>query len=196
MKALSIIQRNRSYIGFTVVLFITGLLLGLSFSEALDNILQSQIEHIKNLAAKAEGNPAKLASVIFVNNLKVSMLLIVTGIALSVFPIVMIMGNGMAIGYLFASFGDMGQVPIWAIIVFGIVPHGIFEIPAFILAGAMGIKLGYMWLRPLAGESRWSSFLYAGKESLRVLPFILVWLVIAASIEGFVTPELLRWYIG
>lgn len=196
MKTLSIIRNNRSYIGFTMLLFIAGLLLGLSFSEAFDELLKAQIEHIKNLAEKADGNSTKLATVIFLNNLKVSLLLLATGVLLSIFPIVMIMGNGMAIGYLFASFGGTVPVPLWAIIVYGIVPHGIFEIPAFILAGAMGIKLGFMWLRPLKGESRWNSFLYAGKESLRILPLILVLLVIAASVEGFVTPALLRWYMG
>lgn len=195
MRAFSIIGKNRSYIGFTVVLFITGLLLGLGFPEALDQILKSQIEHIKNLASEANGSPAKLAWVILRNNVTVAVSFIVTGIALSIFPILMVMVNGMAIGYIFAQWALMSKVPIWAIIVYGIMPHGIFEIPAFILAGAMGIKLGYMWLRPMPGKTRWNSFLHAGKETLWVLPVILVSLVIAAMIEGFVTPMLLQWYI-
>lgn len=195
MRAFSIVKKNRNFIGFTVIFFIAGLLLGLGFPEALDQILKSQIEHIKNLASEANGSPAKLTWVILRNNVTVSLSFIVTGVALSVVPILMVMVNGMAIGYLFAQWGVMSKVPIWAIVVYGILPHGIFEIPAFILAGAMGIKLGYMWLRPIAGKSRWNSFLHAGKETLWVLPVILVALVIAAMIEGFVTPVLLQWYI-
>lgn len=195
MKTFSIIKTNRGFVGFTLVIFIMGLLLGLSFPDALDQILKSQIEHIKNLASEADGSPAKLTWVILRNNVTVSLSFIVTGVALSVFPVMMVMVNGMAIGYLFAQWGMMSQVPVWAIIVYGILPHGIFEIPAFILAGAMGIKLGYMWLRPIPGKSRWNSFLHAGKETLGVLPLILVSLVLAALIEGFVTPMLLQWYI-
>lgn len=195
MRTLSVIRSNRGFIWFTVILFIVGVLLGAAFPDALDQILKSQLEHIKNIASEAKGNSSKLASMIFFNNLRVSISLIVAGIFFSIFPVCAIALNGMVIGYLFARMGAAGGLSILAMLLFGIVPHGLFEIPAFILAGAMGIKLGYMWLRPVVGKTRWRSFLFAGRETLFVTPVIIVLLLAAAMIEGYVTPMLLNWYL-
>jgi stage II sporulation protein M len=190
-----IIRRNRNFIRLSAILVVVGLLLGIGFREPLQQFMQSQLEHIKNLAQQTNGTHSELAKVILLNNIKASVMLILFGVFFSLYPIFGLTVNGMVIGYLFASLNPAAGIPLWALIVFGILPHGILEIPAFILAGAMGIKLGYMWLRPIVGSSRWQSFAYAAKETLFLFPLILVMLVVAATIEGFITPELLSWYM-
>lgn len=194
-KTSQIIRRNRNFIRLAAILVVVGLLLGIGFREPLHQFMESQLEHIKNLAQQTNGTHGELAKVILLNNVKASIMLILFGVFFSLYPIIGLTVNGMVVGYLFATVNPAGGMPLWALIVFGILPHGILEIPAFVLAGAMGIKLGYMWLRPVVGSSRLQSFSYAAKETLYLFPFILLLLIIAATIEGFITPELLSWYM-
>jgi stage II sporulation protein M len=72
----------------------------------------------------------------------------------------------------------------------GIIPHGIIEIPTFIIASALGLQLGVRWITEPRGEK-----LAAFKSSLISIayaaPLILILLFIAAIIEVFVTGRLL-----
>ncbi|WP_018131488.1 stage II sporulation protein M [Effusibacillus pohliae] len=195
MRPLSVIRHNRGYIGFSLILFVLGLLIGVVFFETLHGFLKQYLEKIQSLASGAKDDHLNLAWLIFKNNLLASFGLLVSGIFLSIFAINGIVLNGMVVGYALVLMGKTGQVPVWALVLLGILPHGVLEIPAFLLAGAMGIKLGYMWLRPIAGKSRWSSFRHAFAETLNVTPVIVGLLLGAAAMEGFVTPALLKWYM-
>jgi stage II sporulation protein M len=71
-----------------------------------------------------------------------------------------------------------------------ILPHGIFEIPAFIIAGALGIQLAqslivewYEHTDTAAGAYR-----YARVFVMYVLPL----LVTAAAVEAFITPAVVQ----
>lgn len=195
MRSVSVIKENRGYVGFAFCLFVLGVLMGFAFQELLDEFMRKGMERISKLAAESKGSHLHLAMLLFANNVTVSMVILLSGVFFSVLSIYFIVMNGMLVGYALAFMGKMGQVPVWALALFGILPHGILEIPAFLLSGAMGIKLGYMWLRPLAGKTRWRSFLHAFGEAARAVPVIVLLLLAAAMIEGFVTPGLLMWYM-
>ncbi|MFC4765910.1 stage II sporulation protein M [Effusibacillus consociatus] len=195
MRSISVIKENRGYVWFAFSLFVVGLLIGLVFFEPLHGFLKQYLRHLEQIAAEAKGDHLDLSLLLFKNNLTVSLVLLGSGVFLSILSIHLLVINGMVVGYALALMGQMGQAPVWALILFGILPHGVLEIPAFLIAGAMGIKLGYMWLRPMVGKTRWESFRYAFKEALLALPVIALLLVAAAAIEGFVTPVLLTWYM-
>ncbi len=70
-----------------------------------------------------------------------------------------------------------------------VVPHGVLEIPAAILAGAAILHLGMSLVSPPSGESLGESWLSALAEWCRVsLGVVVPLLAIAAAIEVFVTP--------
>ncbi len=103
-----------------------------------------------------------------------------------------VLSNSMVIGAVlgYGSFSDAFSVV--KIVVFGLLPHGLFELPAVFLSMAMGLYLCRTVSRRIIGR--------AGAE--KILPvlngiakaFVLVvipLLVIAAAVECFVTPRLL-----
>jgi stage II sporulation protein M len=71
-----------------------------------------------------------------------------------------------------------------------ILPHGIFEIPAFIIAGALGFTLaGGMWKELTGAGDAASTGLAVGKYFLTlVVPLVAV----AALVEAFITPYILQ----
>ncbi|GAX88405.1 stage II sporulation protein M [Effusibacillus lacus] len=196
MKPFAVIRKNLGYLGFAFSLFVLGLLIGVIYFESLHELAKQFLQHIEKIADKAKnGGSMNLSWLLLKNNVIASLVLLIGGFFLSIFTIYGLVMNGLVVGYALVLMGKTAQVPIWALVAFGILPHGLLEIPAFLLSGAMGIKLGYMWLRPLPGRSRWRSVLYTIRESLYVLPVILALLLTAAVIEGFVTPILLKWYV-
>lgn len=72
----------------------------------------------------------------------------------------------------------------------GIVPHGIFELPTFLIGGALGLKIGKESLKAVFGKENTLN------ESLKLakvlfLKLILPLLILAAFIESTITPYLL-----
>ncbi|QLD86295.1 stage II sporulation protein M [Natronomonas halophila] len=73
-----------------------------------------------------------------------------------------------------------------------VVPHGILEIPAFIVAGALGFWLGGAGWRTLRGQASAEALADAIDRAFWVAIGLGVLLAIAAVIEGFVSPYYYR----
>jgi len=112
----------------------------------------------------------------FTNNLYVGFLSIIFGVFLGIFPIMTAVFNGIIIGYVMnIAVSSEGFIILWKLL-----PHGIFELPAIFISMALGLKI-------------FSSVFY-GKRVLKnnfkrsLLVFVLVvtpLLILAALIEGF-----------
>ena len=72
-------------------------------------------------------------------------------------------------------------------------PHGIFEIPALILAGMFGLLLGEELWKELHGTG--DAISAAQQYGKLFLAYVLPLLGIAAIIEGFITPEIIQLFI-
>ena len=83
-------------------------------------------------------------------------------------------------------------ISILSFTVLGILPHGIFEIPAFIISAAFGLKLGYHLIFPLTGKKRGESLVTIWREYWSVFPLIMNLLILAAIVEVLVTPYFLQ----
>ena len=70
-------------------------------------------------------------------------------------------------------------------------PHGIFELPAFIMGEAAALSFGAMAVLVLFKKKRRDLLLPNLKQNLRYLMVALALLVPAAIIETYVTPLLL-----
>ncbi len=111
--------------------------------------------------------------VIFLNNAFTCFLNIITGPLIGIFPLFSAVINGGLLGWLAHEEG--------LFVFLAIVPHGMFELPAYFLSVAIGLKLAREVLKPKVGRQLRIKL----GESLRVyLRLIVPLLIIAAIIES------------
>ncbi|OPX76598.1 MAG: hypothetical protein A4E39_00002 [Methanoregulaceae archaeon PtaB.Bin152] len=111
----------------------------------------------------------------------------VGGASLGLLTVFIISTNGFVIG----SVLEMVRKDHSALyVVAAIVPHGLLEIPAFIISGALGLMLAKALWREWEGKEDASALAlsYGRTFLLAVVPLVAV----AACVEAFITPEILR----
>ncbi|ADJ26275.1 protein of unknown function DUF95 transmembrane [Dehalogenimonas lykanthroporepellens BL-DC-9] len=82
---------------------------------------------------------------------------------------------------------------VWYVIA-GLAPHGIIEIPAYLMVMAASLSFGFAVLRGLFQPGYRPEVMPQAKANLRRLGIGLVLLVPAALIESFITPLFLGWF--
>ena len=140
------------------------------------------------------GNPFIGCFILFTHNLTISLQVIILGIILGIPSLFSTLGNGTMLGAVAALLAQEGIIPLHFFI-FGILPHGIFELPAFLISAAFGLKLGYHIVFPLPDQGRKATLKQIFNEIKNALPLIISMLAIAALLEVFVTPGLIRAFL-
>lgn len=138
------------------------------------------------VAGLLSDSPAVLAGKLFLNNLGVCLLLFLGGASLGVVTGLVLTVNGLLIGMVTEV---VRQEQGLAYVVAALLPHGIFEIPAFIIAGGLGLLLGRELLAEWYG--RGDAAALAGSLSSLFLRTVVPLLVAAAAVEAFITPAVL-----
>ncbi len=133
------------------------------------------------------GNPSDMAMKLFVNNLEACILLFLGGASFGIFTIFIMSLNGIVIG---AIMEIVSKEHTALFVAAALVPHGIFEIPAFIISGALGILLAQALIAEWYGEGdTGSAALHLARLFiLYVLPLV----AIAACVEAFITPVVIH----
>ncbi|ELZ37774.1 hypothetical protein C471_11751 [Halorubrum saccharovorum DSM 1137] len=126
--------------------------------------------------------PPTAALNFFGNNWSVAMATSLGGVALAVPALSSIAFNGIALGATAALEENLA-----ALLAF-VVPHGILEIPALFISGALGIHLGIVSWKTLRGRLSREAFADSLENAFWVLMGIGVLIAVAAFIEGFVSP--------
>lgn len=127
------------------------------------------------------------------NNLRASLMAAVMGIVPFLFlPIWVLAVNAAVIGALLGMYSAFGG-SVFRIVMLGLVPHGIFEIPAILLGVSMGLYLCSSLnkaIRKKPDAPRLEEILpQLARQTVCVL---LPLLILAACIETYLTPLLLR----
>ncbi len=126
---------------------------------------------------------AQFATEVTVNNIKVSIIAFAGGILLGLGTVAVLVGNGMNVGFAAGLFAVAGQQTRF----YGLIlPHGLLELTAVVIAGATGIALGWSIVSP-GDVSRSESLTRAAQRSLTVILGLIAAFVVAGIIEGFVT---------
>lgn len=193
-KTWHVLLHNRWYLGISTGLFVVGVLLGALFTEQIQEMVKAGLEHLRELAEQAQEkeDPLYMSQLIFWNNLRAVVFMLVLGSLFGIFTMIMLLINGMMIGVVFSLAGGQMTVSLFDMIVFGLLPHGIFELLAIFIASGFGIKLGKVLLLPHAGKTRWESYGAVWREIVQISWVLLLLLVVAAAVEGLVTPQLLE----
>jgi stage II sporulation protein M len=128
-----------------------------------------------------------LALFIFMNNLQACILLFLGGVTLGVLTLFIIASNGVIIGGIIEIVREeKGLLYVAA----AIVPHGIFEIPSFIISASLGFVLGGALLSEWHGEGDAAET--ARSHAWIFLRVVVPLVAIAAVIEAFITPQVIH----
>ncbi len=128
---------------------------------------------------------AEFSSQVFINNIQVSFLAFVTGILFAVPTIALLVFNGANVGVAAGLFHDAGEASkFWGLIL----PHGLLEITAIIVAGGAGLRMGWSMIVP-GDRTRSQSLIDEAQRSVSIILGLIIVFVFAGLIEGFVTPS-------
>jgi len=132
------------------------------------------------------------APFLFLNNTRAVAFIFFAGLfSFGVLGILLYMLNIGVIGGLFALFELLGMQPL-PIFLAGVVPHGIFEIPALMIGSAMALYMGASIVTPQLGRSMGEVILELFADWVKIfLGVVVPLLAIAAVIEAYITPGLL-----
>ncbi len=125
------------------------------------------------------------SSKIMTNNLAVSFVTFASGMVFGVGTFFYLYVNGMMLGVIGAACHQYGMsVALWSFVA----PHGSLELPAILIAGGAGFRLGYAMLFP--GSLRWKdSIARGGIEATRLVAGTIPMLFVAGILEGFFSPS-------
>ena len=178
IKSWKYLLESKNYILAILGFFVLFVLIG-ALVPPPEILEQKIIEFIKELLSKIEGmSGAELTRFIFLNNLQSSFFGMVFGVFFGIFSAVACAANGYILGFVaMKSIQIDGIFVLWRLL-----PHGIFELPALFLSLGLGLKLGTFIFQ----KNKLSCLRNYLRESLRVFVFIIIpLLIIAALIEGY-----------
>ena len=132
-------------------------------------------------------NPFDMALKLFANNLEACILLFLGGASFGILTIFIMSLNGIVIG---AIMEIVSKSHSSLFVAAAILPHGIFEIPAFILSGALGIQLAQALIAEWYGTG--DTAIDARKFGRIFLMYVLPLVTIAACVEAFITPVIIH----
>lgn len=178
---------HSSYIFAGAALMVIGIVIGFIVPRSAEplsaNPLFDGLEQLVQFYRPFE--PMSVAFLFIKNSLTASVAFL-TGPIL-IIPAFILLFNGFIVGLISATLID--QVSLMAPIL-ALAPHGIFELPALVIAGAAGLRLGISFIRKIKSKIRHTEYKLTEslESSFRLFLFSLVLLLVAAVMETYVTP--------
>lgn len=169
--SLSYLSESKRHIYLAAILFFASAVFGYFFATELgffDKFLNEIVDSTKDL------DYLQLIWFIFSNNVTSSVSVIFLGAVLGIFPLFNSLFNGAILGYVYSKASSVvGYLVIWKLL-----PHGIFELPAIFISLGLGIHIGFSFF----GKNQIKTFKFRFKESLKAFLLIVVPLLALASI--------------
>ena len=186
LKTFSFLRDSRDFIYAAILGFFIFAALGFFFSDLIQeiflsfgvNINEKILYLIEKLISQTEGmSHGELIGFIFFNNLQSSFLGLFLGIGVGFFSVATGIINGYILGFvILRSVRVEGVLVLWRLL-----PHGIFELPALFISLGLGLRLGTFIFKKNKMEALRKYFF----ESVRVFVFVIFpLLLVAAIIEG------------
>lgn len=121
---------------------------------------------------------------IFQNNFEASLIVLFGGIVLGLLPLFSLAVNFFIVGYMLALFAGQRSDESIMMFLLSVIPHGIVELPLFIIVASFGLRLGWFWKIP-GQTSNFKKLIICLKDNLKLVPLLAVGFFIAALIEVF-----------
>ena len=129
-----------------------------------------------------------MASSIVTNNVQVTFAVFAGGITAGVLSVFMLVMNGISIGSVMGLYASKG---IGSLLIAFVAPHGVLELFAICVAGGGGFLIAAALLIP-GPRTRARALVENGQRAIRLIAASTFLLVIAGSLEGFISP--IEWW--
>jgi uncharacterized membrane protein SpoIIM required for sporulation len=145
----------------------------------MDSVNQHKMWTEQILSAKAP-----FSSLIMTNNIGVCFLTFAGGVTAGLWTVYALFRNGLMLGVIAVVCAQHGlSMSLWSFIA----AHGALELPSIMLAGAAGLRLGAGILFPGLLRRR-EAIAVAGAESVQLVAGTIPLLIIAGTLEAFLSP--------
>jgi len=125
-----------------------------------------------------------MATSIIANNVQVTFAAFAMGIAFGIGTVIVLVTNGVSLGGVFGLYASKG---IASLLLKFVAPHGVLELSAICIAGGAGFLLAAALLVP-GNRPRSEALRENGRRAIRLVAASTVLLLIAGTLEGFVSP--------
>jgi len=134
---------------------------------------------------------------VWLNNLRTIILATFAGLlSFGVLALIIMVFPVASIGFFAATTASAGLSPFLFLLAF-VLPHGILEIPALIIAGAAILRLGATIASPAPGRTIGEAWLGAAADWAKVMVGLVLPLLLgAAALEVLLTPKIVNWLFG
>mgnify|MGYP001100523665 CR=1 FL=1 len=179
----------RRWVFIAIFLFGIGLVFGLVTQASIASLLAKDIAALEQLSSILV--PFKFLTVIliFAKNALSLLLSFVFSPVFCLAPVLGLTINGWLLAFVSVTVVEEKSL---GFVLTGLLPHGVFELPALILGQAAALSFGTVAMLALFKKKKRNLFLPSLKQNLRYLMLALVLLIPAAIIETYFTPLLLR----
>lgn len=188
------IIENKNLIWISLALFFFGIAIGFfifnSFlAHNLDVIDTFFKELLEGVGPIDELSPIQLTFTIFFINMRTSFFIMMLGAIFGLFPFLSLLANGMLVGLLYARLIFEGGSSL--VFLMGILPHGVIEIPAIMIAASQGLRTGKEFIVPPQGKTRPEALRNNIIKGLKLFAVLLPLLLVAAFIEVYISAQLI-----
>lgn len=141
--------------------------------------------------------PQLNTTAIFINNVRSLAFAAVLGLfSFGSLALLLLLAPMGIVGFLAGEMVGLGYNPVTFFVAF-IVPHGVFELPAAVLATAFALRMGASIISPPPGVTAGANLLHAFADLVKVFLFLVIpLLLIAAFVEANITPQIALWFYG
>ncbi len=182
-------KQNEMFLIASAVIFFVSMFAGYFLSSFVDQLLASTYNSLKQGVSSGQ---IKLTTIsVFMNNFGVAILVYGGGLLFGLGTFYLLAKNGLFLGYAASKF-VIGNFIIYTL------PHGVFEIAGFIIAGAAGFRLASCLIHIIIDTTRVKRYMplkdqiwqildvnyWEFKESLALFVIAVVLILIAAVIEA------------
>lgn len=190
-----VIYKHRKTIAFAFVFFLVFFTIGFFtssrdegvarefFGDGYVDMTLDNIEKGKPFGVYEGDNALVMWLRIMIHNIRVSMVMFVSGLACGVPSLYFLAQNSAMVGVFDQLFASKGLGLDFWLVVF---VHGTLEITAIIIAGAAGLVLGKSFLFP-GTIKRLDAFKQGAKDGVKMMVGLMPVFALAAFFEGFVT---------
>lgn len=194
---------NRGYFLAACLLFFFGGFIGYwqdSAVKAMVNQLLGQLKEIVDRVQESGGGVFATFWMIFSNNVVSALMMMALGLFFAFFPIVGLVTNGILLGFILANASGVSP---WLMLAAGILPHGIFELPAVFFAAGVGMRLGVLSFRsvgvliqPHKADKVKNDWYDTLKQFPAAVLLVIGLLLVAGIVESSITPFVIHEWIG